>query len=83
MALFMDVHHHIDGLTKEAVAQAHARDLSVQGKYGVEYEKYWFDENSGKIFCLISAPDKESAMAVHREAHGMVADEIIEVIEGG
>jgi hypothetical protein len=82
MALFMDVHQHIPGLTKEAVAGAHARDLEVQKKYGVNYKKYWFDEGSGKVFCLVEAPDKESAMAVHREAHGLVADEIIEVHEG-
>lgn len=82
MALYMDVHHKVDGLTEEAVAGAHQRDLEVQGKYGVEYLKYWFDETSGKVFCLVHAPDKESAEAVHREAHGLVADELIEVKEG-
>ncbi len=29
MPLYMDVHHHVEGLTKEAVAGAHARDLDV------------------------------------------------------
>ena len=82
MALFMDVHQHIPGLTKDAVAGAHARDLEVQKKYGVNYKKYWFDEGSGKVFCLVEAPDKESAIAVHREAHGLLADEIVEVNEG-
>lgn len=82
MPLFMDIHEHIPGLTAEAVAEAHAKDLEVQKKYGVEYLKYWYDENTGKVFCLVSAPNKEAAMAVHREAHGLVADQIIEVKEG-
>ena len=82
MPLYMDVHQHIPGLTKEAVADAHAKDLAVQKKYGVEYLKYWYDEGSGKVFCLLNAPDKEAAIAVHREAHGLVADEITEVKEG-
>ena len=82
MPLFMDIHEHIPGLTKEAVADAHAKDLEIQKKYGVEYKKYWYDEKSGKVFCLVEAPDKEAAMKVHREAHGLVADQIIEVKEG-
>lgn len=79
MPLFMDVHHHIDGLTADAVAGAHERDLEVQVKYGVNYLKYWFDEGTGKVFCLVEAPTKEAAIAVHREAHGLVPDEITEV----
>ncbi|MCI0394873.1 MAG: DUF4242 domain-containing protein [Chloroflexi bacterium] len=82
MPLYMDVHHRVDGLTAEAVVGAHARDLEVQGRYGVNYLKYWFDEDTGKVFCLVEAPSKEAAEAVHREAHGLCADEIIEVQEG-
>jgi hypothetical protein len=82
MALFMDVHHHVEGLTAEAVDGAHQRDLEVQDKYGVDYRQYWFDEASGKVFCLVEAPDADAAAAVHREAHGLVADEIIPVREG-
>ncbi len=82
MPLYMDIHHHIPGLTREAIAGAHAKDIEIQGKYGVNYQKYWFDEKTGKAFCLVEAPDKESAIAVHRKAHGLVADEIIEVNEG-
>jgi hypothetical protein len=48
----------------------------------VKYHKYWFDETSGKVFCLVEAPSKEAAEAVHREAHGLLADEITEVKEG-
>ena len=82
MPLFMDVHNKVDGLTAEAVAGAHQRDLEVQEKYGVNYQRYWFDEGSGKVFCLVEAPDAEAAAAVHREAHGLLADDITEVHEG-
>ena len=82
MPLYMDIHQHVEGLTKDAVAGAHARDLEVQQQYGVNYRQYWFDEASGKVFCLVEAPSKEAAIAVHREAHGLVADEITEVREG-
>jgi hypothetical protein len=82
MPLYMDTHHHVEGLTADAVAQAHEADLKAQEKHGVKYLRYWFDEGSGKVFCLVEAPNKEAAIAVHREAHGLVADEIIEVKEG-
>jgi hypothetical protein len=82
MPLFMDIHHHVEGLTADAVAGAHQADLNTQAKYGVKYLRYWFDEGTGKVFCLVEAPTREAAVAVHREAHGLVADEIIEVREG-
>jgi hypothetical protein len=82
MPLFMDIHNKVDGLTAEAVAEAHKKDLEVQKKYGVNYIKYWFNEKDGRVFCLSEAPDKESAMRVHKEAHGLTADDIIEVKEG-
>jgi hypothetical protein len=80
--LYLDIHQHVEGLTAEAVTGAHAKDLETQEKYGVKYLKYWFDEGTGKVFCLVEAPSKEAAIAVHREAHGLVADEVIEVQEG-
>ncbi len=82
MPLFLDIHQHVPGLTAEAVAGAHEKDLQAQSKHGVKYLKYWFDESTGKVFCLAEAPSKEAAAAVHREAHGLLADEIIEVQEG-
>jgi Protein of unknown function (DUF4242) len=82
MPLYMDHHHKVDGLTADAVAGAHQRDLEVQAKHGVEYIKYWFDEVSGAVFCLVNAPSKEAAAAVHREAHGLEANDITEVQEG-
>jgi hypothetical protein len=82
MPLFMDVHGKVEGLTAEAVAGAHKRDLEVQGNYGVSYIKYWFNEDNGRVYCLVEAPDKDAAIRVHREAHGLLADEITEVREG-
>ncbi len=81
MALFMDVHNIEGGVTAEDVAGAHAADLATQGAHGVQYLKYWVDEGAGKIFCLVEAPDAAAANTVHREAHGLVADEIYPVGE--
>jgi hypothetical protein len=81
MALFIDVHNHIPGLTKDAVAGAHKKDLETQEKHGVKYLQYWFNEGTGQVFCLVEAPDK-AAIRVHREGHGLVADQITEVQEG-
>jgi hypothetical protein len=54
----------------------------VQAYYGVTYLKYWFDVTTGTVFCLVEAPSREAAVAVHREAHGLLAEELIEVQEG-
>lgn len=82
MPLYMDVHNHVDDLTREAVEGAHQRDLEVQRDHDVEYLRYWYNEEEGRVFCLVRAPSKEAAERVHREAHGLVADDIIEVEEG-
>ena len=82
MLLYMDRHKNIEGLTTEAVAGAHQRDLEIQGKYGAEILKYWFNEENGEVFWLFDAPNAETAEAVHREAHGLMADDIVEVEEG-
>lgn len=82
MGLFMDVHH-LDGpVTLDEVKKAHAADLEIQSAHGVDYRSYWVDEAKGTIFCLVEAPDAEAANTVHREAHGLVADEIHVVSEG-
>ncbi len=82
MPMYMDIHKGVKGLTVEAVAQAHKMDLEVQEKHGVKFLNYWYNREDGTIFCLSEAPSKEAANAVHRDGHGMVADEIIEVEEG-
>ncbi len=81
MALFMDVHNIDGGVTADAVAGAHRADLETQAAHGVSYLRYWVDESAGKIFCLVEAPDAEAANTVHREAHGLVADEIYPVAQ--
>ena len=78
MPLYMDLHK-LQGVTPDALANAHLKDLDVQDKYGVRYLRYWFNEPVGKIFCLAEAPSADVAIAVHREAHGLLPDEIIEV----
>lgn len=83
MPLFMDVHENLpEGATLRDVIQAHEADLKVQGTYGVKYIKYWYSEDSGKVFCLAEAPSAEAAEKVHVEAHGLAADRIFEVVEG-
>ncbi len=81
MSLFMDVHNIEGGVSAGDVAEAHQRDLEAQAKYGVSYLRYWVDEKAGKIFCLVEAETADDASAVHREAHGLVADEIYPVSE--
>jgi hypothetical protein len=78
----MDIHT-IDGeVALDDVAKAHAADLQVQETHDVHYLKYWVDEANGKIFCLVDAPNADAATTVHREAHGLLADEIFQVQEG-
>jgi class 3 adenylate cyclase len=79
MPLYMDIHEVPGGVSAEDVAKAHTEDVKIEDKYGVHYHKYWVNEKAGKIFCLCHAPDAEAATQVHREAHGMVADKIIEI----
>ena len=83
MPRFIDVHEKLpEGATAADVATAHEADLATQGKYGVNYLKYWVDEKDGKAFCLVDAPNAETAARVHREAHGLLADRIFQVEEG-
>jgi hypothetical protein len=82
LPLYMDVHSLDGGVSAKDVADAHMKDLETQSQYGVDYKRYWVDERAGKIFCLVEAPDAETAARVHREAHGLVADEVYEVSEG-
>lgn len=82
MPLFMDIHENLPGVTADAVANAHAADLAAQGAHGVNYRSYWVDEATGRVFCLVEAPDAEAAARVHQEAHGLVAERIHEVVEG-
>ena len=81
MPLYLDVHTIEGGVAAADVAGAHLKDLETQSRYGVRYLRYWVDEEAGKIFCLVDAPSADDANTVHREAHGLVADEIYAVSE--
>jgi hypothetical protein len=83
MAQYMDIHRNVGDIKKEQIDEAHKKDLAVQGKYGVEITDYWHSDKEGAIFCLADAPSKEAFGAVHREAHGLEANEIFEVKQGG
>jgi hypothetical protein len=82
MPLFMDVHTIDGGVSAADVAEAHKADLQTQGTHDVNYLRYWVNESEGKVFCLVEAPSAGAATAVHREAHGLVADAVFEVKEG-
>jgi hypothetical protein len=82
MPLFMDVHEYLPGVSAADVAGAHAADVAIQDQYGVNYRSYWVDEANGKVFCLVDAPDAAAAERVLKEAHGLLADHIHEVVEG-
>jgi hypothetical protein len=82
MATYIDIHD-LPGVKATDVADAHAADVRVQGAYGVDYRMYWVDEAAGKVFCLVDAPSRELATQVHREAHGLEAHTLHEVIQGG
>jgi len=80
--LFLDVHRLTPGIKPEAVAQAHQKDLAVEGKYGVDFIKYWVAPDGGLVFCLASASDSESLRKTHAEAHGLLPDNIY-LVEAG
>ena len=82
MPLFMDVHKFESPVTPQEVAGAHEKDLAVQGRHGVSYLRYWVDQAEGVVYCLAEAPSAEAAVQVHREAHGLIPDEIHPVVEG-
>lgn len=82
MPLYMDRHEMAEEVSPEDIANAHALDLEVQARYGVDYITYWFDHRSGAGFCLAEGPSAEAVTAVHREAHGLVGSKVIEVDPG-
>ena len=82
MPLYLDVHTIAGGVAADDVAKAHVADLQTEAKYDVRYLRYWVDEQQGKVFCLVEAPSAEAAATVHKEAHGLLADEIFQVQEG-
>ena len=78
MPLYLD-RHDLEGATAADVAAAHQLDLNVQEKHQVRFLSYWFDYQRQRGFCLVDAPSAEAAEEVHREAHGLLPLDIIEV----
>jgi len=78
MPIYMDLHI-LPGVTPKEVAEAHRHDVKVQDEFCCKAMTYWIDEGRGNVFCLIEAPDKDAVREMHRRAHGLVPNEIIEV----
>jgi class 3 adenylate cyclase len=79
MPIFMDVHENLGDVTEEDIKSAHQRDLEIQDRHGVSFLTYWFNSPDGQAFCLVDAPTKEAAVAVHKESHGLVPHNMVEV----
>jgi class 3 adenylate cyclase len=75
----MDIHREMHNASREDIERAHLSDLEAQGRYGVHYIKYWIDAERGNVCCLVEGPNKEACIAVHREAHGLIPDSIVDV----
>ncbi|MEX2158510.1 MAG: nickel-binding protein [Dehalococcoidia bacterium] len=82
MPLYMDIHKNVTDTIPEDVAAAHHQDVETQGAFGVKYLRWWFNRDAGSIYCLVDAPNAESAMEVHKQSHGLMPDEIIPVESG-
>jgi hypothetical protein len=82
-SMFIDVHQLVPGKVKfEEVAKAHAKDLATEGKYNVEFLRYWVDEKQGRVYCLSQASDSADIRKTHAEAHGLLPDNIFSVTDG-
>jgi hypothetical protein len=81
--LYLDLHIMGPGkVNAAAVADAHKKDLAVQGKHGVSFLNYWVDERNGTIMCLAQAPNQDSVVNAHKEAHGLLPVKVDKVIQG-
>ena len=78
MPIFLD-RHDVGDFSAEEIAKLHVKDLAIQDQYGVKFLTYWYDAERRTTFCLVDAPDKETADRVHAEAHGHAANQMISV----
>ena len=78
MPLYMDTHSHLEGTAAEEVLEAH-RNLELQKKHRVKFLRSWREEVDGRVFCLMEAPSKEAAQAIHRDVPGLAAGDIVEL----
>ena len=82
-SLFIDIHNLEPGkITFADVLAAHQKDLATEGKYDVNFIKFWVDEKAGKVYCLSSAKDSNSIIKTHAEAHGLLPSMIYKVTAG-
>ncbi len=79
MPIYMDVHPGLGDATPEDVAEAHRRDLAIQDQFGIRFLSYWVNGPDGKAFCLAESPDADSLATCHKQAHGLMPHEVIEV----
>jgi hypothetical protein len=80
---YLDVHYLGEGnVTAKAVADAHKKDLAVEGKYGVNFINYWVDVKDGVVMCLSQAKDSAAVVNTHKEAHGLLPTYVLEVKQG-
>src|SRR3954452_9059430 len=82
MPMFLDVHRCVEGATEQDIADAHGADRDQESRFDVQFRSYWFAPTSRTLFCLAESPDREAVSAVHRVSHGLVADEVFEVVGG-
>lgn len=78
MPIYMDSHI-VPGVEAKHAAEAHKKDLGIQNEFGCRNMTYWIDEDRGRVFCLIDAPNEEAVREMHNHAHGLVPHEIIPV----
>src|SRR4029079_4574525 len=78
MPEFMDVHTTMQGVTPEALLEAHNADLAIQDEEQVNFKHAWADPESGMVFCLSEAPNAEAVQRIHERA-GHPADNIYQV----
>ena len=68
MQTYMDVHDGFVGVTKAQLEAAHQADVQIQDEEGVSFDRAWLDPETGKVFCLSTAPSKEAVMRIHERA---------------
>jgi len=78
MPLFMD-RHELGETTAEDAAMAHQSDLEVQERHHCKAITYWYDADRRAVFCLVEAPSENAVHEMHKEAHGLIPNQIIEV----
>ena len=72
-------------MTRLAIIAPHFPEYALQYARAMSNHRdvlVCLDEADGTIFCLVEAPSADAASTVHREAHGLVADQVHLVKEG-